>query len=82
FYGLTQKEGGHQGLQLYRFSTLERIGEGGFGVVYKSSWKTRGLTVALKQLNNIPLNEEKTVQGFIKEAGNYYIRYKNSAKIL
>ncbi|CAG8730806.1 12779_t:CDS:1, partial [Dentiscutata heterogama] len=41
------------------FSDPKEIGKGGFGVVYKS--------IALKKLINIPSNQEKTMQEFIKE---------------
>ncbi|RIB29523.1 kinase-like domain-containing protein [Gigaspora rosea] len=43
------------------------IGDGGFGVVYKSEWENRGLTIALKKLKNIPLNGEEIIKGFVKE---------------
>ncbi|RIB29514.1 kinase-like domain-containing protein [Gigaspora rosea] len=49
------------------FSVPIQICNGGFGVVYKSEWNNRGLTIALKKLKNIPLNEEETIQIFVKE---------------
>ncbi|KAF0408014.1 kinase-like protein [Gigaspora margarita] len=59
------------------FSALEKIGAGGYGVVYKSEWKNRGLTIALKKLKNIPLNEEEAIQKFVKELKHLQKVYKH-----
>ncbi|KAF0508293.1 kinase-like protein [Gigaspora margarita] len=46
-----------------QFTNFERIGQGGFGTVFKSEWKDRELTVALKTLKNL----DKNCKNFIKE---------------
>ncbi|KAF0467211.1 kinase-like protein [Gigaspora margarita] len=51
------------------FSVHKPIGQGAFGIVYKAKWKDYGLTIALKQLNIISM-EEKTIQRFAKELKN------------
>ncbi|RIB13261.1 hypothetical protein C2G38_2098799, partial [Gigaspora rosea] len=51
------------------FSVHKSIGRGGFGTVYKAKWKDYGLTIALKRLNIISM-EEKTIQSFVKELKN------------
>ncbi|CAG8791281.1 39457_t:CDS:2, partial [Gigaspora margarita] len=38
------------------FTSIEKIGEGGFNSVYKSEWKKGGLTVALKSLKDINID--------------------------
>ncbi|RIB09319.1 kinase-like domain-containing protein [Gigaspora rosea] len=46
-----------------QFTNFERIGQGGFGTVFKSEWKDPELTVALKTLKNL----DKNCKSFIKE---------------
>ncbi|RIB29519.1 hypothetical protein C2G38_1100140 [Gigaspora rosea] len=55
----------------------QMIGKGGFGVVYKSEWNNRGLTIALKKLNKIPSNEEETIKGFVKKLKHLQRVYKH-----
>ncbi|PKK74273.1 kinase-like protein [Rhizophagus irregularis] len=46
------------------FSNIVRVGEGGFGNVYKAYWKSRRMTVALKSLKAIP---DETTREFVRE---------------
>ena len=46
------------------FSSIEKVGEGGFGNVYKAYWKSRRLTVALKTLKTIP---DESTREFVRE---------------
>ncbi|RIB08125.1 kinase-like domain-containing protein [Gigaspora rosea] len=50
------------------FSIFEEIGDGGFGTVHRSKWKTNGLIIALKKLKDH--SDEKTNERFIKELKN------------
>ncbi|KAF0559895.1 kinase-like protein [Gigaspora margarita] len=49
------------------FSDFGKLGEGGFGLVYKAEWKDGGLTVALKCLKEEAELDEKTSKSFIHE---------------
>ncbi|RIB16303.1 kinase-like domain-containing protein [Gigaspora rosea] len=51
------------------FSVHKLIGNGGFGIVYEAKWKSYGLTIALKRVNLIFM-DEKTIQRFAKELKN------------
>src|ERR1051325_4818248 len=49
------------------FSNVEKVGEGGFGVVNRADWESGGIKVALKILTNInedKLNKEVTFKIF------------------
>ncbi|CAG8693685.1 4334_t:CDS:2, partial [Cetraspora pellucida] len=48
------------------FSIFEEIGDGGFGTVHRSKWKTNGLIIALKKLKE-DHSDEKSNERFIKE---------------
>ncbi|RIB13254.1 armadillo-type protein [Gigaspora rosea] len=62
-------EGCFKSYDYSEFSVHKPIGKGGFGIVYKAKWKVRGLAIALKQLNIIPM-DEKTIQRVVKELKN------------
>jgi serine/threonine protein kinase len=53
------------------FSNIVRVGEGGFGNVYKAYWKSRRMTVALKSLKAIP---DETTREFVREV-NFILFY-------
>jgi len=38
---------------------LEAVGEGGFGKVWRGEWKSKGKTVAIKQVADVVKNEVK-----------------------
>jgi serine/threonine protein kinase len=53
------------------FSNIEKVGEGGYGNVYKAYWKSRRMTVALKALKTI---SDETTREFIREVNlTFYI---------
>lgn len=53
------------------FSNIVRVGEGGYGNVYKAYWKSRRMTVALKALKTIP---DETTREFVREV-NFILFY-------
>ena len=38
---------------------LKKVGEGGFGKVWRGEWKSKGKTVAIKQVTDMVKNEVK-----------------------
>lgn len=52
------------------FSNIEKVGEGGFGNVFKAYWRSRRMTVALKTLKSIP---NETTPEFVREVNYIYI---------
>ena len=49
------------------FRNIEKMNEGGFGVVYKADWNNGGIKVALKTLLNISMIDEAKKEKFLKE---------------
>jgi serine/threonine protein kinase len=49
------------------FSEIKKVGEGGFGNVYKAYWKSRRMTVALKTLKFNSIHDETTNSEFVRE---------------
>ena len=49
------------------FRNIEKMNEGGFGVVYRADWNDGGIKVALKSLLNISTIDEGQKENFLKE---------------
>ena len=51
------------------FSEVEKIGQGGFGIIERAHWKSGGITVALKILTKNPSINEDNMNRLFKEVG-------------
>ena len=63
-------------IRLYSFDDFVDpiyIGVGGYGTVFKAKMKTLGRTMAYKLLHSN--NEDEMIENFVKEVGNYKVRY-------
>ena len=49
------------------FSNVEKVDEGGFGIVKRADWSDGGIKVALKSLLNNSTIDENQKENFLKE---------------
>lgn len=54
------------------FSDIEKIDEGGFGIVSRANWIDGGINVALKSLLNNSTIDENKKESFLREVFNYF----------
>lgn len=54
------------------FSDIEKIDEGGFGIVNRANWIDGGINVALKSLLNNSTIDENRKENFLREVFNYF----------
>ncbi|GBB84214.1 hypothetical protein RclHR1_10830005 [Rhizophagus clarus] len=64
------KDGNIDYTEYSEFSDVEKIGEGGFGIVKSAKWKNYGIKIALKTLINNSSVDENSMNEFVKELKN------------
>ncbi len=75
------KDGDINYLKYDNFCDIEKIGEGGFGVVNRANWIDGGIKIALKSLLNNSTIDENQKENFLREVNEILFKISKCLEI-